>query len=256
MIYLNQKDREKWERTRSKGKLYFVIVYWVLLWGITTTILVTIFNFAISFLRYGPEYNFAILFKFFIFLPFFMVGGYFGGRWIWKRSELEYRKGLSNMEEGKSKNMNKKIKIGITIILIILIITSSYTYWFVTRKNRVEFYFHWNQPFSYMDYYLNETGEIIFNQSEVDANLIVDNDDEYTITIDVESWPIPSGIEHYKKLITFLKWGNHKININYYNKTLSISETIFISETTYILIYQTATEKLHIETSNNKPINK
>lgn len=82
---MNQKERARWERTRAKGMWRFVMLYGVLIWGGTTSIVTWI----IVTLIIGRD-NLSIR------VPFFLVSGFVFGLVCWLVGEYRYRKSSAN----------------------------------------------------------------------------------------------------------------------------------------------------------------
>lgn len=86
---MKSKQREKWAKTRSKGKLRFILVYGVLFLGVSSAILSSIIkaiyynNFSLQTFT-SPE--------FLVNLVCLLVGGYFWGHIVWNFNEKEYLK--------------------------------------------------------------------------------------------------------------------------------------------------------------------
>lgn len=82
---MNQKQKEQWERTRTKGMWRFVLLYGVLVWGgamsITTWIIAMLVN--------GQD-NVSIR------VPIFLVSGIVFGLGCWFVGEYKYRKSSTN----------------------------------------------------------------------------------------------------------------------------------------------------------------
>ncbi|QZY53623.1 peptidylprolyl isomerase [Crassaminicella profunda] len=90
---MNSKKREAWERTRQKGKSYFIWRKGVLGWGIPTAIL---FQVSMAILNNGLNIDAFTSRKFILNLVtsviVFPIGGYFWGMWMWYWSNKIYNK--------------------------------------------------------------------------------------------------------------------------------------------------------------------
>ncbi|WP_410511501.1 hypothetical protein PaeBR_15610 [Paenibacillus sp. BR2-3] len=88
---MKEAQRNKWEKTRTKGKKRFLIINGIVGWGISTALLFTLIS---SFF----DHQYTIIFdKDFIMdlvtsLIIFPVGGLFWGLWVWSWMEKLYMK--------------------------------------------------------------------------------------------------------------------------------------------------------------------
>lgn len=94
---MKDRQREKWEKLRAKGKKKFVIYNGILGWGVPTAIL---FSLAMTFLdSYSVQIDkefFKLLIISIILFPF---GGIFWGLWVWAWSEKLYKANTNNKVE-------------------------------------------------------------------------------------------------------------------------------------------------------------
>ncbi len=81
---MNFNQLKRWEKTRTKGKFRFVLLNGIIKVGFSTAILILITR---KF-RY-PTDDLYIQFVILILIGN-SIGGYFFGRWFWKRNEKEY----------------------------------------------------------------------------------------------------------------------------------------------------------------------
>ncbi len=81
---MNLKQLKRWEKTRSKGKLRFVLLSGVIKVGFSTAILVLIMR---EFRH--PTHDLYIQFVIMVLIGH-SIGGYIFGLWFWKRNEQEY----------------------------------------------------------------------------------------------------------------------------------------------------------------------
>jgi hypothetical protein len=84
---------EKWEKLRAKGKWNFILIYGVLLWGVSTAVL---FSFILP-LATGDKGSFLHVFALSIVL--FPVGGIAWGYFMWIFSEKAYEKAKISEQE-------------------------------------------------------------------------------------------------------------------------------------------------------------
>ncbi len=76
-------DREKWEKTRIKGKSHFIWVKGFLSWGVMTAALWSI-------MMHFVQPQDPIWFRPLIAFVLFPLGGLFWGSWVWNSSEKKY----------------------------------------------------------------------------------------------------------------------------------------------------------------------
>ncbi len=86
---MNQKQFERWAKTRQIGRSRFIWRFGVFAWGVPVGVIWAI---AMAAMRGWDQLP--------IFLPFaligFPIGGYVFGVWIWKISESKYQKALED----------------------------------------------------------------------------------------------------------------------------------------------------------------
>lgn len=79
---MNQKQRDRWERTRSKGKWHFVSVYGVGLFGGLMVVVTSVFNMVLGTFAYGNLFRHT--------LPLCASGGVIFGLTTWFVGEYMY----------------------------------------------------------------------------------------------------------------------------------------------------------------------
>jgi hypothetical protein len=84
MFTMNEKQRAKWERTRTKGMARFVAVYAVAL-TIALSVTMSVFDYFVDFRGFQP-------WKLKIEIPIFLICGILGGVAMWAVAERQYRK--------------------------------------------------------------------------------------------------------------------------------------------------------------------
>ena len=84
---MNQKQRAKWERARSKGMWRFVLLYGVLVFGGFTIITASVYSMIIGSFAYD-NLRFTV--------PIFFVSGFVFGLALWLVGEYMYRQSASN----------------------------------------------------------------------------------------------------------------------------------------------------------------
>jgi hypothetical protein len=85
---MNQKQRAEWERIRAKGMWRYVLLRWVLFWGVFMIIFWSVYRFFVRGLGFLDDLKFIV--------PIFLVVGFLGGLVTWRISENKYRKSSSN----------------------------------------------------------------------------------------------------------------------------------------------------------------
>jgi hypothetical protein len=91
--YMNPKQMEKWENIRNKGKMSYVVIYGILLWGIPVSILGELFS---RITKYGftldvfnsDHFVSSIIFR----TITFIIAGIFCGLYMWDRMEKKHQK--------------------------------------------------------------------------------------------------------------------------------------------------------------------
>ena len=86
---MTEKQFAKWAKTRKMGRERFIWLHGVLIWGISTAILWSIFMMVSQGFNTLPL-NLAIA------LILFPIGGYFWGILMWKLSEKKYNEATNN----------------------------------------------------------------------------------------------------------------------------------------------------------------
>ncbi len=86
---MNQKQRAKWEQTRAKGMWRFVLLYFVLFWGMAMIIVTSIFDYFTS--SYGLRLEHLM-----IKVPIFALTGFLTGVIVWFYAEHKYKKSSSH----------------------------------------------------------------------------------------------------------------------------------------------------------------
>jgi prolipoprotein diacylglyceryltransferase len=84
MFTMNEKQRAKWERTRAKGAVSFVVLYGVM-FAVAITLATSVFDFFADSRGFQPE-------KLKITLPIYLVGGLITGTAVWLLAEWQYKK--------------------------------------------------------------------------------------------------------------------------------------------------------------------
>jgi protein-S-isoprenylcysteine O-methyltransferase Ste14 len=84
-------DWSRWERTRKRGRAFFVIVYGVLIWGIVTCVF-----FSVVFPLMIPDATSRDVWP--IAVPIFAVGGIFWGLLAWSMTERQYVRWLATQK--------------------------------------------------------------------------------------------------------------------------------------------------------------
>ena len=80
---MTENQREKWEKTRAKGRAHFIWVRGVLAWGGLTAIFWSAFmGFVIGD---AAPLSFLV-----VAIAIFPIGGYFWGIWVWEIGERKY----------------------------------------------------------------------------------------------------------------------------------------------------------------------
>ncbi len=77
---------ELWEKTREKGKIHYVFLRWVMLWGGFMTLFLTIMH----FIRWPDHFN--LFYDLSINLISCSVGGFLAGVFAWGMAERQYLK--------------------------------------------------------------------------------------------------------------------------------------------------------------------
>ncbi len=81
-------DMDRWEKTRTIGKLRFILVYGVVIWGLITAALYSV----ITYFWQHPEPWYSVFITSFIVFP---VMGIVWGLLVWHFSEKKYLKSKS-----------------------------------------------------------------------------------------------------------------------------------------------------------------
>ena len=84
---MNQKQKEKWERTRSKGMWRFVLFYGVLIFAGVMIITTSVYSMLIGTFAYN---NLKLT------VPAFLISGFVFGLALWLVGEYMYRQSSSN----------------------------------------------------------------------------------------------------------------------------------------------------------------
>lgn len=85
---MNQKQREKWERTRAKGKWSFVLLI-AAYFCIVLTLTFSIYDYFFSF--YGFRFE-----NLYFLIPFNLILGLVAGLIFWSIAESKYQKSFEN----------------------------------------------------------------------------------------------------------------------------------------------------------------
>jgi hypothetical protein len=155
------------------------------------------------------------------------------------------------------------MKNAIIVIIISLVflcgggvLYSSINYQFYAERNSdydVEFYLHYQNAGTYLDHYINASGLWIYNETIIESTVVIDDCKEYTVFFDIYRVHTYAIVPH-KVIKTKLKYGWHDIDVYYFNKTVSISEQVEITETTYVMISLLTQNKLYLSTSHEEPV--
>jgi len=84
MFTMNEERRAKWERTRAKGAVPFVVIYGVM-FAIAISFTTSAFDYFADFRGFQPE-------KLKMELPFFLACGLITGTAVWLIAEWQYKK--------------------------------------------------------------------------------------------------------------------------------------------------------------------
>ena len=84
---MKPKEREKWEKIRSKGRLHFALLYGAVAWGVTAGVSFAIAKTLVSGGRLGSA---EFLAEALVAVPVFCVGGLVWGTWIWRTTEKKF----------------------------------------------------------------------------------------------------------------------------------------------------------------------
>jgi uncharacterized membrane protein YedE/YeeE len=84
---MNQKQKAKWERTRSKGRWHFVLLYGVLVFAGLMIITTSVYSMLIGTFAYN---NLKLT------VPAVLIGGFVFGLALWLVGEYMYRQSSSN----------------------------------------------------------------------------------------------------------------------------------------------------------------
>src|SRR5882724_1322554 len=86
---LNDKQLAAWRTTRRRGKRRFIVVEWMVYWGLPTGMMWSV---AMTILERGFSniLSESFVIQSLIASILFPVGGFFAGLWIWTRSERAY----------------------------------------------------------------------------------------------------------------------------------------------------------------------
>jgi hypothetical protein len=87
---MSKKQADRWEKTRTRGRSAFILMYGVLFWGVVTAFLFAAISLLISDRSFLETLKFA--------LPTFMIGGVFWGIMMWVMSERSYRTYQANQD--------------------------------------------------------------------------------------------------------------------------------------------------------------
>ncbi|RMF07330.1 MAG: hypothetical protein D6762_07765 [Candidatus Neomarinimicrobiota bacterium] len=80
---MSEKQLAKWAEIRRMGRMKFIWFRGVLVWGVSTAILWSLFMMALPYFHeLRPSLGTAII--------LFPIGGYFWGVWVWKFAEKQY----------------------------------------------------------------------------------------------------------------------------------------------------------------------
>jgi Na+/proline symporter len=80
---MTQKQLEKWSKARQKGRNRYVLLTWVIGWGLWTALLLSVMR---GYLDGWGEFPRSLALG----VIAFPIGGYFLGQWTWKRSEKAF----------------------------------------------------------------------------------------------------------------------------------------------------------------------
>jgi hypothetical protein len=86
---MSQKNLEKWAKIRQTGRSRFVWLYCVVGWGLTTG---AVWAVLMAFEKGWPELPMFLILG----LIGFPIGGFFLGRWMWKRNERDFNNASQN----------------------------------------------------------------------------------------------------------------------------------------------------------------
>lgn len=95
---MNEKQREKWAKTRQMGRTKFVLLNGVLGWGVSVAVGWSVAMTAMN----GKWDRFPLTFL--IAIIGFPIGGYIVGRVMWAQQEKEFAKSQPKDEESESKD--------------------------------------------------------------------------------------------------------------------------------------------------------
>lgn len=84
MFTMNAERRAKWERTRAKGAVDFVVIYGVV-FTIAMSVTMSVFDYFVDFRGFQPE---KLKFE----IPFFLALGVITGTAVWLTAEWQYKK--------------------------------------------------------------------------------------------------------------------------------------------------------------------
>ena len=76
------KARQEWRKTREMGRFRFVLVKWVLVWGLTTAVLYSMVMAGMNGTSFAHEFRLAVF--------TFPIGGIVAGLWMWHYMEKRY----------------------------------------------------------------------------------------------------------------------------------------------------------------------
>jgi hypothetical protein len=86
---MNAKQRERWAKMRKKGRIYFIFVYGVLLWGVITSIIVwIILSFYYSYT--SDLFSITSIRTLITSLILFHLTGLWWGWSVWRYNEKQY----------------------------------------------------------------------------------------------------------------------------------------------------------------------
>jgi hypothetical protein len=97
-IKMDAKSFAKWQKTRQLGRTKFIWIYGVVLWGITTGVLWTMFMVAFFLWLGGADVSLSKhpLFLMTLNVIGFMYGGYFWGKMVWDVLEKAYQERVNS----------------------------------------------------------------------------------------------------------------------------------------------------------------
>ncbi len=93
MAKMTEKQHARWAITRQRGRFRFILILGVLIWGIGTAVLFSIFMAAQrGFDHFVWDLGLALI--------LFPIGGYFWGSWMWRFNERQFAE--SRQDRGAS----------------------------------------------------------------------------------------------------------------------------------------------------------